>query len=630
MENRFGIKDLFLFVLIGALLVTTVVAMRQFDRQFKEVLNIKRQNSELTRDLAGIKRQLAEGVVALGGVPAGNGSPSTGATTRAAGPKVDAFTHLREAETRPDFARGDWLIDNFGTKIGKLTPLISTDVYQTWVESQVLEGMADRDPFTLEFVPRLATRWEISEDGLRMKFFLRRGAVFSDGEPLDADDVVFTINWIKNPGVNADRARAYLEKVKEVKKLDSHTVEFVFSEFFYLNFSTVAGAGIMPEHFYSKYTPDQFNEKTGLLMGSGPYKLENPETWTPGQPVMLVRNERYWGEPGTFDRIRFNEVEGVATEMVVYGNQEHDLIRCVPEQYTKLKDDPRIMEFSRNYEFDNMYGGFTYVGWNQVRKAEGKETQTYFADKRVRQAMTMLVDRERVAREIYLGYATVASGPFAPKGPQSDPEIKPWPHDDSRAKELLREAGFSDRDGDGVIDGPDGKPFRFKLAYPSQNETIEKIILLMKDNFSRAGIIMEPDRMDWPVLVQKLTQSDFEAVTLGWSSVPESDAYQTFHSSQIAGQGDNRTSYRNRELDKVIERARTTVDTAERMKLWQRVHRILHEDQPYTFMLNRKALRLFNKRIRNIKPATIGLNFEYLNGGMMPWYVPKDQQKYTQ
>src|SRR5688500_15178962 len=124
MENRFGIKDLFLFLLIGALLVTTVVAMRQFDRQHEEVLTIKRQNSELTRDIAGIKRQLAEGVVAVGGGDAHNGASSGGATTRAAGPKVDAFTHLREAEAQPGFARGDWLIDNFATKIGKLTPLI--------------------------------------------------------------------------------------------------------------------------------------------------------------------------------------------------------------------------------------------------------------------------------------------------------------------------------------------------------------------------------------------------------------------------------------------------------------------------------------------------------------------------
>jgi peptide/nickel transport system substrate-binding protein len=151
----------------------------------------------------------------------------------------------------------------------------------------------------------------------------------------------------------------------------------------------------------------------------------------------------------------------------------------------------------------------------------------------------------------------------------------------------------------------------------------------MKDNFARGGIIMEPERTDWPVLVQKLNQSNFEAVTLGWSSVPESDPYQVFHSDNIKDQGDNRTSYSNPELDKVIELGRTTMDRDKRMQEWHKVHRILHEDQPYTFMFNRKALRLFNERVHNVQESKLGLNYEHLNGGVMPWFIPKDQQKYT-
>jgi peptide/nickel transport system substrate-binding protein len=276
-----------------------------------------------------------------------------------------------------------------------------------------------------------------------------------------------------------------------------------------------------------------------------------------------------------------------------------------------------------------MYGGYTYVGWNQVRTRDGNKTPTIFADKRVRQAMTMLLDRERIAREIYLGYATVASGPFAPKGPQSNPDIRPWPYDEARGKSLLSEAGLTDRNGDGVVEDASGKAFRFTLTYPSGNETVEKIILFMKDAYARAGIVMEPERVDWPVLVNKLNNSDFDAVTLGWSSVPESDPFQVFHSSQMTGQGDNRTSYVNPEIDKAIEKARATVDTDERMKGWHEVHRILHEDQPYTFMLNRQALRLINNRVQNIEPSKVGLNFEHLNGGVIPWFVPQAQQKYT-
>jgi peptide/nickel transport system substrate-binding protein len=139
---------------------------------------------------------------------------------------------------------------------------------------------------------------------------------------------------------------------------------------------------------------------------------------------------------------------------------------------------------------------------------------------------------------------------------------------------------------------------------------------------------MEPERVDWPVLVQKLNTSDFEAVTLGWSSVPESDPYQVFHSNNIKDQGDNRTAYSNPELDKVIDKGRTTMDKEARMKYWHQVHQILHDDQPYTFMFNRKALRLFNERVHNVKESKLGLNYEHLNGGVLPWYIPTTMHKY--
>jgi peptide/nickel transport system substrate-binding protein len=463
-----------------------------------------------------------------------------------------------------------------------------------------------------------------------MTFHLREDAAFSDGHPLTAEDVVFTFDWIRNPEVNAPRDRAYMTTLKEVKALDSQTVRFVFSDSYFKNFETAALTSVMAKHFYSKFTPNQFNEKTGLLIGSGPYMLENPETWAPGNGVKLIRNPRYWGTPETFDRISFSEIQEEAAEMVMYGNQEHDMIRCTPEMFDKLTADERIMKFSQKFRYSSPYGGYSYIGWNQKRMKNGVETTTLFADKRVRQAMTMLIDRERMAKDIFRGYATVASGPFAPNGPQSDPKVKPWPYDEKKAKELLKEAGFADKDGDGVLDGPDGNAFKFTLTYPGGQDIYEKIILFLRDNLARGGIVMEPERLDWPVLVDRLNHSDFDAVILGWSSVPESDAFQVFHSSQIKDQGDNRTSYSNPELDKAIENARKTMDTAKRMEYWHKVHRILHQDQPYTFLMNRDALKLINNRIHNVETSAVGLNFEYLNGGMIPWFIPKDQQQRAQ
>lgn len=623
MENRFGIKDLFLFLLVGALIVVVVLAMVQYDRQYRQILLINDKQKELGRDLLAIRNQLAQGLVAL--------APTSGtAATQSAVATRDAFTQIREAERRPDFARGDWFVDNFGTKIGKLTPHISTDVYQKWVQYQVTESLADMDPYTQEFVPRLASRWEISPDNRTMRFFLRRNATFSDGEPVTADDVIFSFDWVRNAAVNAARTRSYLTKLKDVKKIDGFTVEFTYSEFYYKNFEYAAGVDVpvLPKHFYSRFTPDQFNERTGLLMGSGPYKLEDPENWTPGKPIELVRNDRYWGVPATFDRILFREVEGDATVMVVFGNQEIDQVHCTAETFKRMTENAKIRELGNAVAYRTPFRGYSYCGWNQVRRKNGKESPTFFADRRVRQAMTMLLDRERICREINYGLAAVATGPFPPGGDQEDPDVKPWPFDPERARSLLRQAGFEDRNGDGVIESADGRPFRFTLTYPSQVVVWDKVALFMKDSYARAGIVVDLERIDWPVLVNRLNSADFDAICLSWSSEPETDPYQIFHSTQIKDQGDNRTGYNSPECDRAIEKARTTPDRAERMKGWHEVHRILHEDQPYTFISNRKELRFFNKRVANIRESKIGLNYEDLNGGMIPWYVPQSQQRY--
>lgn len=627
MENRFGFKDLITVLLFVTLIVVVLLGMKQLDRQWDVMQSIQRQGSEQTVQLAAIRRALddiaANGVSMASPTSESQGTATTNPST-ASSRLLDPFGILKVAEKRPDFARGDWLVDNLGAKVKKLTPLVSADLYADIVAAKVIESLVYRDPDTLEWIPQLARSWQISSDGLTYTFQLRRDVTFSDGQPFTADDVVYSYDIIMNPKVDAARARAYYEKVKSVTKHGDYEVVFVMSEPYYGSMEVCGGISILPKHFYSKYSEDEINSNPGLLMGTGPYRMRDPAGWRPGQTLELVRNENYWGDPPTFNRLVYREVEEEAAEETMFGNGELDIFGPAPEQYKKLLNDPKTLGRANHYEYNSAVGGYYYIAWNEKRNGK----PTVFADARARRAMTMLTDRDRINKEVYLGYATTISGPFSAGSPQADPSIEPLPFDPVAAKALLLQAGFRD-DGSGVLKEPDGTPFRIRFTYPSKNATFERVVLFLKDSFAKAGVTLELDPQDWPVVQTDLDNRDFDAITLGWGGAIESDWYQEFDSSQIADKGDDFMSYVNPKLDAILREARRTVDDKKRMDLWHQAHRILHEDQPYTFLNSRMSLRYMDNRIKNVEKSKVGLNYVPIWSMPIPWYVPKAMQKYA-
>lgn len=630
MENRFGIKDFLLLLMLGVLIVVVLLAMKQYDRQWTVLREIQKQGLEQTRELSGIRRAIQSGGGFATRAPAaGAASQAAAAATQAttAPAAGDPFPLVRQAQQSPDYALGDWFVDNFGASVRKLTPLLGADQYQTIVESRVIEGLLYINPDTLEFIPLLAESYDVSKDGLTITFKLRQGVTFSDGHPMTADDVVFTFDWIMNPKVAAPRLRSYLENVGRCEKRGDHEVAFHFKKPYFNSVELAGTMGVMPRHFYGKYPPEKFNEQLGMLMGTGPYMLRDPESWRPGTRIELIRNERYWGEPGPFSRIIYNEVTEEVAALTMFRNGELDRFSAQPDEYVAMLKDQELLARTNHFEVESPLAGYMYIAWNQKRNGK----PTVFADKRVRQAMTMLTDRERICKEVFLGYATVATGPFEPASPQADPNVKAWPYDPAAAKKLLADAGVSDRNGDGVIDAPDGSALRFRLTYPSSSKAYDRAVFLMKDMYAQAGIVMEPDPIDFAILQTRLENKDFDAISLRWGGGSvEGDITQMFHSAQIEDKGDNFPSYSNPELDKLIDQAKSTVDKDARLPLWRQCHRILHEDQPYTFLTNQKALSFYDKRIQNIKPSKLGLNYVQIYVMPIPWYVPSGQQKYKE
>ena len=391
--------------------------------------------------------------------------------------------------------------------------------------------------------------------------------------------------------------------------------------------SLAGGNAILPKHFYEAYLkdPQKFNQSKGLLLGSGPYKLIDPLNWSPDKGnVELVRNERYWGDvQPAYNRLLWKIIQNDSARLTTYRNGEIDSYTARPVEYQGLKNDGQIMAKSQLFEYMSLGRGYKYITWNQERG--GKPTR--FADKRVRQAMTYLTDVSRINDEVYYGYAEPAVSPFGNHSKQHDSNLQPYRFDLEKAKQLLKEAGYADKNGDGLLEDSAGQPFEFKLIYTQSVEDYKRLVLLLKDTYARAGVKLIPSPQEFPVLVESLDKKDFDAGMLGWGGGLETDLYQIFHSSQALNKGDNRNSYKNPELDKLIEQARRTVDEGKRMPLWQQAEHIIYEDQPYTFLSRTKELLLVDKRIANVQMTKTGLNLGNLP---MENYVPVEKQKYTQ
>ena len=612
MERRFTTKDLILACGMALLFVVLLLTMYMIDRQWQKLAQMQTSLTEQAEDMRALRQSLSKGLITT--------------TTQGIDTAIpDAFRRAEQATQQSKYAEGDWLVHAFATALKTITPLVSSDLYAAQVQGYVLESLLIRNPETLAWNGLLAKDWRVNAAGDTYTFELRNNIVFSDGKPLTANDVVFTFNFIMNPRIAAPRERAYYEKIKSVRAINKYKVEFKFKEPYFNSLGLAGGMVILAKHFYEPYlkNPRDFNESRGLLFGSGPYRLKDAKGWTADQNIIeLDRNTRYWGpvQPA-YRKVLWKIIENDSARLTAFRNGEIDAYSARPLELKSLKEDKQLQRKARHYAYMSPVAGYRFIGWNEKRA----DKPTRFADRRVRLAMTYLTNRQRLIKEIMLGLAEPAVGPFHAQSPQHDENIIPYPYDPAKAKQLLQEAGYADRNDDGVLENAAGAPFTFELMYFQDSDDLKRTTLFLKDLYARAGILLKPKPSEWPVLIGAIDKRDYDAVMIGWSGGIEEDIYQIFHSSQMAAGADNFVNYKNTKLDKLIEQARATVDEKKRMPLWHQCERILHEDQPYTFLMRSKSLTFLDKRIENTAITKLGLNVHLLP---LEWYTPRNIQRY--
>ncbi|MFV1956966.1 MAG: peptide-binding protein [bacterium] len=500
---------------------------------------------------------------------------------------------------------GGWLVHRLSSEPATLNPVTATDIYEGTVNRFIYESLLERDNKTLELVPLLAESWEVSQDKLQYIFTLREGLKWQDGTPLTSRDVVFTFDTIKDPKVDAPHLRNYFRNLEKVEALDDRKVRFTYSEPYFKTLEMVGGMSILPKHIFSD---GDFNTHPAgrKPMGSGPYRFVK---WDTGREIILERNEDYWGDKPHLKKMAFKIITDETVSLQVLKRGEMDLMGLTPIQWVRQT---KGKKFTRMFDKLQYYlPGYSFIGWNQKRP--------FFSDSRVRKAMTMLIDRELILEKLRYGFGRVVTGNFFYESPDYDKEIEPWPYDPEKAKKLLDEAGWKDTDGDGIRDR-NGTPFRFEFTFSSGSQFAEQMATILKDSLEKTGIEMNIRPLEWALFTKVLDDRTYDSVILGWRLGVEADPFQVWHSSQ-AERGSNFVGFKNAEADRIIEEARVTFDKTKRIKMYRRFHRILHDEQPYTFLFVSKSLVALNKRFENVTVYPLGLD-------PTEWYVPLGRQKY--
>ncbi|MSR28570.1 MAG: hypothetical protein EXS03_03210 [Phycisphaerales bacterium] len=631
MQNRFGIKDFLVLLLLLAILSTQWLAMIQRDRQWPLLQTVADQVRSLEERLAALDARIGQGALTTAGTTAS--SQSTAAPPVA---PASSASWAREGvpiswQPEPGFASdptkvpgfrvgGEW-VEVFEGQPQKLTPYLYADVYGNRVVDRVCESMGTFDPKTMQLVGALADAWQIDPDGEWIRVHINERAKFSDGSPVTSEDVRWTYeDFILNPAIDADRSRSTLADILDkVEVIDDLTVEFKFKDALFTNILIALGEPILPKRYYAQFEAAQINQGTGLLMGSGPYMLEQrvatpadlAAQWTPGQDVVLVRNSNWWVGRAPLERQRFRIIKDDLARLVAYDNNEASMVLPTSPQFNALLRDRADFE-KTNYalKWVNMRSGYSFIAWQCGPRGETGR-MTPFVDVRVRKAMTLLLDREKMIRDIWDGIGMVAKGPFNPESPASDPSLSPLAFDPAGAALLLTAAGWEDRNKDGVLENAKGEKFEFEYTYATGGEISERIARFVSDAYRKAGIEVTTRPIDWARYQDLLKSRDFDAITLAWSAnSPESDPRQTFHSESMAKGRDNFSQWSSPEADMLIEKGRRTMDPETRMLVWHELERTIAEGQPYTFIRVAPWLRLIKRNFGNVRMYKTGLSPE--------------------
>ena len=512
---------------------------------------------------------------------------------------------LKNSPSEP--AYGDTFIEGMLGEPSILVPMLAGDSASHSVAGMIFNGLVKYDT-DLSVTGDLAESWDISKDGLVITFHLRKNVKWTDGADFTADDVLFGYRAI----IDEKTPTAYSEDFRQVKKAevpDKYTFRVTYEKPFAPALTSWGNLVVLPKHLIEgkDLTKSEFGRNP---VGLGPYKLKK---WVAGQELTLDSYRDYFEGRPYIDHYMYRIIPDSATMFLELQAGGVDMMGLTPIQYTKQTDTDFFRDNFQKFRYPTF--AYTHMAFNLKHP--------WFKDKRIRQAIACAIDKSEIVDVVLFGLGSPATGPYVPNTWPYNPDVKKYGYDPEKAKQLMKEAGWEDTDGDGILD-KDGRPFKFTIRTNMGNILRKNTATIIQWRLAKIGIKAEIEAIEWSTFVNEfIDKRRFEAVLLGWSIGLDPDQYDIWHSSKTKEKEFNFVSYNNPEVDTLLEKGRRAFDMEERKKAYFRIQEILADELPYIFLYVPDATPIVHARFKGIKPTPIGISYN-----LPKWYVPEKLQRH--
>jgi peptide/nickel transport system substrate-binding protein len=520
---------------------------------------------------------------------------------------------------------GGRLVMSLRSEPKTLNPVTSIDVSSREVIAQLNSDLIHINRSSQRIEPALAKTWKVSPDGLEYRLKLRRGLRFSDGHPLDADDILFSFKVYLDEKVHSPQRDSLIvgNKPITVKKVDPDTLVFGLSRPYAPTERLFDSIAILPRHLLETAYNDgklsqawDLNTPAQLMAGTGPFRLKE---YVPGQRITLERNPYYWKIDLAGNRLpylselTFLFVTNADTEAIRFQAGDTDIInRLSAEDYSVLEKDEQARSFRLQDVGASLEFNFLFFNLNNSPPMQVARKQSWFRDVRFRHAVSLAVDREAMIRIVYRGRGTALWTPVTPANNiWVDTSIPHPARSMEDAKKFLISAGFSWNKDGSLLDNA-ASPVEFTIITSASNAQRVKMATMIQADLKDLGIQVQVVPLEFHSVLDRIFQThDYEAVVLGLGAgdvdpSAEMNVWMSSGNDHVWDMGENHPSTSwEAEIDRLMEEQLSAAKFERRKALYDRVQAILAEEQPIICLASPDILVGAKNDVANFKPAAL-------------------------